>query len=352
MNGVRRSTTMCLVTDMDNEQALADLERWPAATSSERLLAARFLARNETNQHRNRLSKIREAERNSWVRRALDQALKRSEIGDSVASTVVVGEIEGTPFPDVHQNEELRAQAIEETSALFLHELRPLVGLLERAAASEIGRYDCSRTKVSVDRVRSFLGAIEKLGKASAPPAIQEFDLTDLVIRAAADESMQGRATLYNFEQVTNEDVGLDDEFEHSSQQPVVKLSFARQDPVVTTGDPTLVGMALANALRNAIEAVLEVTEADRNEVVLNWGITDVDSWIAVLDEGCGLPMGWDHLADPGTSTKPKSQGHLGMGLPIAQKAMESARGSLRLTPRPSVGVSCEIRWPREGIVE
>ena len=302
MNGVRRSTTKCLVTGMDNEQALADLERWPAPTSSERLRAARFLARNATNVHRNRLSKIREAERNSWVRRALDQALKRSEIGESVAAW----EIQETPFPGVHLNEELRAQAIEETSALFLHELRPLVGLLELAATSEIGHYDCSRTKVSVDRVRSFLDAIERLRKASAPPDIQEFDLTDLVIRAAADESMQGRATLYNFEQATNEDGGLDDESEHSSQQPFVKLLLARQDPVVTTGDPTLVGMAVANALRNAIEAVLEVNEAHRTEIVVNWGITDVDSWIAVLDEGCGLPMGWDRLTDPGTKPKPR----------------------------------------------
>ena len=337
---------------MDNGQALADLERWPAATSSERLRAARFLARNATNVHRNRLAKVREAERNLWVRRALDQALKRSEIGESGASTVAVGEIPDAPIPDIHLNEELRAQAIEETSALFLHELRPLVGLLEGAAASEIDRYVCSRTKDSVDRVRSFLDAIERLRKASAPPAIQEFDLTDLVIRSAADEVMQGRATLYNFEDVTNEGVGLDDETEQSSQQPVVKLSLARQDPVVTTGDPTLVGMAVANALRNAIEAVLEVHEAHRNEVVLNWGVTDADSWIVVLDEGCGLPMGWDHLTDPGISTKPKSQGHLGMGLPIAQRAMESTRGSLRLTPRSGAGVSCEIRWPRGGVVE
>ena len=337
---------------MDNEQALADLERWPAATSGERLRAARFLARCAANLYRDRLSKVREAERNLWVRRALDQALKRSEIGESGTSTHDVGQIPDAPIPDVHLNEELRAQAIEEASALFLHELRPLVGLLEGAAASEIDCYACSRTKGSVDRVRAFLDAIERLRKASAPPAIQEFDLTDLVIRVAADEIMQGRATLYDFEDVTNWGIDLNDEAEQSSQQPVVQLSLTRRDPVITTGDPTLIGMAVANALRNAIEAVLEVHEAHRNEVVLNWGVTDADSWIVVLDEGSGLPMGWDHLTDPGTSTKPKSKGHLGMGLPIAQRATESMRGSLRLTPRSGAGVSCEIRWPREAAVE
>ena len=342
---------------MDNEQALAALERWPAATSSERLRAARFLARNATSVHRNRLSRVRVVEHNSWVRRALDQALKRSEMGETVTQAVVVQKFAETSIPDAHLNEELRAQAIEQASALFLHELRPLVGLLEGAAASEIDRYPCSRTKASIDRVRSFLDAIEKLRKAAAPPDIKEFDLTDMVIRVAADEAAQGRAKLSDFQEEVDESTSIDTETEQVPRPPVIELSFARRDPVFTTGDPTLVGIAAANALRNAIEAALVVTalvvnEAHRNEVVLNWGVTDADSWIVVLDQGCGLPMGWDHLTDPGVSTKPKSQGHLGMGLPIAQRAIESMRGSIRLTPRSGVGVSCEIRWPREGILE
>ena len=346
------STTVCLVTGMDNERALAALERWPAATSSERLRAARFLARNVTSVHRNRLSKVRGGEHNSWVRRALDQALKRSEIGETVTQAVVVEEITETSIPDAHLNEELRAQAIELTSALFLHELRPLVGLLEGVAASEIDRYPCSRTKASIDRVRSFLDAIEKLRKAAAPPDIKEFDLTDMVIRAAADETAQGRAKLNDFQEELDENTTVDTETEQVPRPLVIELSLARRDPVFTMGDPTLLGIALANALRNAIEAAFVVNEAHRNEVVLNWGVTDADSWIVVLDQGCGLPMGWDHLTDPGVSTKPKSQGHLGMGLPIAQRAIESMRGSIRLTPRSGVGVSCEIRWPREGILE
>ena len=123
---------------VDNEQALDAFERTSASTSSKRLRAARFLAQNATKAHRSRLSKIRHAERNSWVRQALDQALKRSESGASVASTVVVEEVQETPFLDTTIYEELRAQAIEETSAWFLHELRPLVGFVQDAAISEI----------------------------------------------------------------------------------------------------------------------------------------------------------------------------------------------------------------------
>ena len=339
-----------LVAGVDKEQALATLESSPASTN-ERLRAARFLAQNATGTDRNRLSQVRGGERNSWVRQALDQALIRSQLDTTVGQTVAVEQLQETPFGDPHLYEELRAQAIEETSGLFLHELRPLVGLLEGSAAREIDRYACSRTKTAIDRVRSFLEAIERLRMASAAPAIQEFDLTDLVARVTTDEALQGRAILDVIGSEADDD-DLDDETEQVPQQPVIKLLLARLDPVITMGDPILVEIAVANALRNAIEAVLEVLDANRNRVILNWGVTDTDSWIVVLDEGCGLPSGLDRLTNPGTSTKLKSQGHLGMGLPIAQRAIESTRGSFRLTPRSRVGVACEIRWPFEGIAE
>lgn len=333
---------------MNKEEALAALERTPVPTSSERLRAARFLARTVTNTDQDRLAKIRKAERNSWVRQALDQALQRAgrcSPADAVATP------EETPL-DTHLYEEIRAQAIEETSAMFLHELRPLVGLLNAAADAEIGHYASSRTKTFVGRVQSFLYAIDRLREASAAPAIQEFDLTDLVGRVAANEAAQGRATLDSLKEETEEVTGLDGDAERIPQQTSIKMMLDRRDSVITTGDPTLVEMAVANALRNAIEAVLEVQEDDRGDVILNWGVTDTDSWVVVLDEGCGLPSGWDRITEPGISTKSKSQGHLGMGLPIAQRSIQSMQGEIRLAPQAGAGVSCEIRWPHGDIVE
>ena len=340
---------------MDNEQAFATFDRWPLGNSSERLRAARFLARNATEEHRARLSKIRGVERNSWIRGALDQAIRRSERSireSSVASSGAIEKIPEQTAPDARLNEEHRAQAIEETTALFLHELRPLVGSLEVAAARELGCYARSRTKTSVDRVKSFLDAIERLRIASAPPAIQEFDLTDLVVRAADNEVTRGRATLDDFKEEQNEATALTDESEREQPQSVIRLSFTRRDSGVTMGDPMLIELAVTNALRNAIESVLRSQEPIGNGVVLNWGVTDADSWIVVLDEGLGLPTGLDHLTDPGVTTKSRHQGHLGMGLPIAKRAVESIRGSLQLSPRPGGGASCEIRWPREGLEE
>lgn len=336
---------------MDKEQALAAMERTPATTSSERLRAARFLARIATNTDRNRLAKIRMAERNSWVRQALDQALKRSGMCSSAVAATTAEEVAETPL-DTHLYEEIRAQATEETSAMLLHELRPLVGFLDAAAAAEIGHYACSRTKVFVGRVQSFLNAIDRLRKASAAPAIQEFNLTDIVNRVAADEAAQGRATLDRLKLEAEEATGSDGVIELNSQQTTIRVMLDRSEPVFTTGDPALVEMAVANALRNAIEASLEVQEEVRGDVILNWGVTDTDSWVVVLDEGCGLPSGWDRITEPGISTKSKSLGHLGMGLPIAQRSIQSMQGEIRLSPQAGAGVSCEIRWPHGDIVE
>ena len=339
--------TVYSVTNVDREQALAAFERTPVPTSSERLRAARYLAKKATKADRNRLYKFREGERNSWVRHALDQAMIRSEAYGSVVTV----EEEETPLDRILY-EELRAQAIEETSAMFLHELRPLVGSLERAADADIKRYACSGTKAAIGRVQSFLEAIERLQKATSALALHQFDLTDLVFRVAAAEDEQGRATLDNLKEEADESIGLEGDAEPASQKAGIKLTLARRDPVITTGDPTLVEIAVANALRNAIEAVSEVQESNRRDIILNWGETDVDCWIVILDEGCGLPSGLNRLMEPGASTKSKKQGNFGMGLPIAQRAIQSTKGSIILTPRSGSGASCEIRWPHRDKME
>ena len=346
---MRSFITQCSAAEMDNEQALAVFDRMPSRTTSERLHAARFLARNATSAHRDRLSKIRGAERNSWVRHVFDRTLQRLEAEMSVAPNFGATELTERAFSPSRLYEELRAQTIEETSALFLHELRPLIGILDMDASQEIDAYPTSRTKHAVNRIQSFLEAIDRLQQASVAPATKEFDITDLVIRVAENEAKRSRAILENPRHKIDEVTSLDLDMEQALAEPVVKLSPARRDPVVTTGDPTLVELSVANALRNAIEAVLALGEPNPDDVVLNWGLTDTDSWIVILDKGCGLPAGWDRLTEPGSSTKSKSEGHLGMGLPIAKRAIESMHGTLQLAPRSGGGVCCEIRWPRGG---
>lgn len=335
-----------LVAKVNDEQALAAFESKYGSTTSERLRAARFLAENSKLEHQDHLSAIMANESNPWVRQALNQALARSKTPGAVLPVSAEQDVFETHIPDERLNEELRALAIEHNSAVFLHQLRPLVGLLELAANDEIECYASSETKNSIDKIRSSLDAIERLRKASEAPVTTEFDLTDLVVKVAQDEATIWRAVLDGPNESADETAGIDDGTDQSTSRKIINLSLPRREPVVTTGDPALIELVVKNALTNAVEAVMAVQDSRRNEVILNWGVTDKDNWIVILDEGCGLPEGKDRLAQPGTSTK-KGQDNLGMGLPIALQAMENMAGTLTLAPRSVAGVSCMIRWPR-----
>ncbi len=334
------------MTSVDNEQALAAFERSSDPTTSERLRAARFLAKYASSAYSDRLSAIRANENNPWVRQALGRALSRAQVTQPKPSIASGGESEEAAITGKPFDEDVRALAVEETSAILLHQLRPLVGLLELAANDEIDGYSSSRTKTAVDQIRSFLEAMDGLRKASEAPIIEDFDLTDLVVNVAEYEVERGRAILNDWVETPIQIADSNDGADQTHDASTVTLSLPRREPVVTTGAPALIELAVKNALTNAVEATLAVQGSDRNEIILNWGVTDRDSWIVVLDEGCGLPSGFYRMMQPGESTK-KGQGNLGMGLPIAFRAIESIGGSFKLAHRSDSGVACEIRWPR-----
>jgi len=81
-----------------------------------------------------------------------------------------------------------------------------------------------------------------------------------------------------------------------------------------------------------------------REPVAINWGSTDDEYWIAILDSGTGLKGNTQRMFDFGTSTKVK---HFGVGLPTARQAMASLGGVTNLSSREPVGARFELRWPR-----
>src|SRR6185437_9371423 len=109
-------------------------------------------------------------------------------------------------------------------------------------------------------------------------------------------------------------------------------------------GPPSTIRVALANGLRNAIDAIDDLADPAGGEIILNWSTTDRDSWVAVLDNGIGLPEGSHRIFEFGLTTKPKTE-HFGFGLAISLQAMQSAGGTLELTPRHTEGTSFVVRW-------
>ena len=329
---------------MSTKQAFSTLENRQKSSPSERLRAARLLARNPASVDHARLVAIRAAERNFYVRQALDRAIDGVGKSDPAAGKhepEAGGEAEQL---DSQLYGDVLAEATFETSALFLHELRPLIGILDATALRELPDYKTSATKEGIDGIKTLLGAIDRLRRASVPPQVLEFDLTDLVGRVASRELPHYGTSVTTHPLIPAEDERQSDE--NSPRCRRATLELARTEPVVTIGDPALIELALANTLRNAIEAVIDMPSDHDRYIILNWGHTDLDSWISVLDNGCGLPDGWDRATEPGVSTKSKKSDHAGMGLPIAKRAIESIGGTLHLTPRSPGGAQCEIRWP------
>lgn len=275
--------------------------------ASDRLIGARLLAESGSASQLARLREIERVEPDSWVRHALARTLaKWQEKG------IVVDPSAGwVSSPGNTDLEDVRAEAIQNVTQTLLHEIRHLLGDIALAVSSELrGDVVESRSEASINRMRDFLEVVQRLNEAAGSPRLEQFDLAGLV-------------------QETILSCGYSDE----------TVLATRSEPVVAIGDPDLLRLALQNVIRNAVEA----SEATGLKVVVNCACTDSDAWVAVLDEGVGLPGSQEKAWEPGVTNKAN---HFGWGLPIAERAVISLGGTIKLKPRTPRGTACEIRWP------
>jgi len=210
--------------------------------------------------------------------------------------------------------DEIRANVVEDITQTIRHEISKTVGLLELHAISDVGReaYEKSAILRDVRRLQDFLDVLARLNTASGTPRYEETDIGDVVARATAFATLPEGVTLV----------------------------VATTDPVIARTDVGFLCMAFENVLRNAAEACAD----SAGTIVVSWGTTDRDVWIAVHDDGSGLALGYDQAKKPGTSTK---EGHFGWGLVIVQRALASmGGGTLELQPRSGGGTLAVLRWP------
>ncbi|MGK2957877.1 MAG: sensor histidine kinase [Acidimicrobiales bacterium] len=297
----------------DRDAALSALSSESLAL---RLQAARFLARTATQLDRPALQAARQKEKVPWVRDAIDRALAHAgsdQIEDAMSMSLLPGE-------DLQPDElakEVYSAAVQDVSARFTHELRKIIGRARLHARSEVENYEGSSTASELRRLEDFLKAIETLGVAAAAPVLVEIDLAAVL---------------------TEEIDAVCDEFNarsHSAVIPANELgvqgtSGIRVDrrgptPLLVLADAGMVRLAVANGLRNALEASPGDGSAP---VVVTWDTTDREIWVAIIDRGVGIAPGSDQLFEIGTSTK---RGHSGVGLATARQAAHSHGGSLDL---------------------
>ena len=288
------------------------LELLTSDSAHERLKAARFFARNSDASDVQRLRKALQGETVSYVRTSLNLAIKLVETSASKATAVPAEELE---IPD-----DLRAQIkneiTEEITGQILHEIASPVGLLAQAASREIPEFESSQTKIYIENLQRVCEAIEQLKGASAVPRPQEFDIASLISDIVATV------------------VG---------DQPV-DISLYGTKPFIISSDQALPSFALSNGIRNAVEAVVALGSNEPHPIIINWGETDIDYWVAVIDRGVGIVGSVGSAFGIGQTTK---RGHSGFGLAVARQAIEALGGSCTLQPAAEGGAHFEIRWEK-----
>ena len=105
-----------------------------------------------------------------------------------------------------------------------------------------------------------------------------------------------------------------------------------------------LLSFSLSNGIRNAVEASATLQSDENHSIVVTWGATDIDYWVAVMDRGIGIIGPIEAAFGVGKTGK---RGHRGFGLTIARQAIETLGGSCTLQPIAEGGAHFEIRWDK-----
>ena len=292
---------------MTRDEALEGLS---SSSAHDRLKAARLLARDSNPADLQALRAALREETVSYVRTGLELAIRRTSSSAPPAAENAAEEFEIPP--DVRAR--IRNEVTEEITGQILHEIASPVGLIASAAAREIPDYGQSRTRRHVDNLKRVFEAIEQLKSAAAVPRPEEFDLAELL------------------GEIVSEIVGTDTD----------AISLHGAKPMLITSDPSLLRLAVSNGLRNAVEALTAKPGPEPHPIVVTWGQTDIDYWVAVLDRGPGVTGLAESAFGIGKTTK---KGHSGFGLAVARQAIETLGGACTLQPTTEGGARFEIRW-------
>lgn len=250
----------------------------------------------------------------SYVQYAMQDSLKKLTNKSAPLSQ------EGEDYPGVppEVRRQIYSKAVEWVTGFLLHEVASPFGLAALSAKREIkDDWEGSATCRHLETIRRVFDAVETLKNAAGVPRPQQFDLANM----------------------------LQEFIETEVPTALPWISPIGPKPFIITSDPALIRMVVGNGIRNAVEAI-EGPEAVPQEhaVVINWGETDADFWVSVLDRGPGIAGPIESAFEIGKSTKKR---HSGFGLAIARQAVDTLTGNVTLEPAREGGAVYTARWKR-----
>jgi len=133
--------------------------------------------------------------------------------------------------------------------------------------------------------------------------------------------------------------------FLHEVAHPAIHFSLDAPDPSpVLVCDRRLLGQALTNIVKNAVEAIQEKGgdgEAVPGEVAMKIEADDARLCIELADTGIGLPAERERLTEPYVTTRARGTG---LGLAIVKKIVEEHFGTIAFTDRPGGGTVVRVQ--------
>lgn len=149
------------------------------------------------------------------------------------------------------------------------------------------------------------------------------------------------KSEICNIGEIIEEALGM---VEADARRQGVRIQKELPDPLPEIrGDKVLLGQAIVNLVRNAIEA-MRTTPQEQRQLTVSADACDGSIEIGVADRGCGItPATAARLFEPFFTTKAEG---MGMGLNICRSVIEAHQGRLWYEPSAGGGSIFRIQLP------
>jgi len=280
------------------------LQKLKSSSPDDRYQAAKVLAGTPISSCESEINIAHEKETVGYIKNTLAIALSRLKL--------FTPKQEDNQETDESGDQKSYQNGMNEMASIFLHELESVVGRIDYTANKEIENFNKSETLKHIEKLKSIIHAITELRQVHKSKNTSEI----------------------NIERYLKEIV--EDEFHEKNNF----ITLSGNKSIFCNCDKNLLGLAIINGLRNAIEAC-EDSQKKMN-IVVRWGETNVDWYICIIDNGLGLKLSIEELKKRSVTTKTN---HLGYGLLIINNAIERIDGHWSLENDAAEGANLTLRW-------
>lgn len=198
----------------------------------------------------------------------------------------------GSPEVAVSQRDSSTSDVLEvlqDLGSIIRHELLPAIGWLRFAADGEIEEFGTSETNNMIQALRRRIDGVVALAEAQRLPVMTSSSLSELLAACVPPNVPVG---LFSFAEVED-----------------------GEDLIET--DPGLFMLIGANALQNAVDAVLGLPPGE-GQIFVAVGVSEKDFWLTISNSFAGASFDLNHVAASGVTSK---SGHRGLGVRVMRLA-------------------------------